>query len=317
PVRDLPGRNTHSARSAPAIQGRRWHGLCRLRRALPAGRTQFRLVLAAPHLHALPWDAGARIPRSDSAGAETRGVPDASGERDRDRHEPDRDRCAGGAEAAIRGDTGAKSAPPLNHGRLNHMRMRIMKHHRELVQRRIAKAFRLDRFHRRQHVIAIVAGAAVALLDDAELLVKREAAGILHVAAVDDIGQRADARSRLVLDPHRAHHLAIDVGGLLAGAQVGDGVVAELALHAEGDAAAGAAAVEAEHEPGFFGRAAVIERIDAERRKNRRRAPDARRRAAPIPSRYSRSPAARSASRSRTPRGRSWMIPRQIWLREW
>src|SRR5580692_3880356 len=85
------------------------------------------------------------------------------------------------------------------------------------------------------------------------------------MAAVDHIGQRADALSRFVIEPDRTHHLAIDVGGLFARAQIVDGRKAMLSLEAEGDAAAGAAAVEPEHQGRLFRRAAMVERIDTER----------------------------------------------------
>ena len=80
-------------------------------------------------------------------------------------------------------------------------------------------------------------------------------------------------------------------------AQIGDGVGALRRRDAEGDAAAGAAAVEAEHEAGTFRRAAMHEGIDAERamRADQPRVERVR---------QSRSPAATSASHSRTPRGR-------------
>ena len=48
--------------------------------------------------------------------------------------------------------------------------MRVVQHHRQLMQLRIPKALLLDRQHRRQHVVAVVAGAAVALLHKAELV---------------------------------------------------------------------------------------------------------------------------------------------------
>ena len=57
-----------AGRCAAAVQDRRRPDLCRLRRALPAGRAQFRPVLAAPHLHALSRHAGGGISRSAAAG---------------------------------------------------------------------------------------------------------------------------------------------------------------------------------------------------------------------------------------------------------
>ena len=55
------------------------------------------------------------------------------------------------------------------------------------------------------------------------------------------------------------------MGGLLAAAQIVHGAAALLGRDPECDAAAGAAAIEAEHEAGLFGRPAMVERIDAER----------------------------------------------------
>src|SRR4051812_42805728 len=86
----------------------------------------------------------------------------------------------------------------------------------------------------------------MSLPDIAELVGKREAPGILNMAAVDHIGQRADPRTRIVVEPDRAHYLAIDMGGLFALAQIGDGGIAPVGRNAEGDAAASASAVEAE-----------------------------------------------------------------------
>src|SRR4051794_27223414 len=104
----------------------------------------------------------------------------------------------------------------------------------------------------------------MALLHVAELVGQREPPGILHVAAIDHIGQRADALPRFVLEPDRPHHFAIDIGGLLTAAQIFHGFAALLRCHPECDAAAGAAAVEPEYQPGLFRRAAMVERIDAE-----------------------------------------------------
>ena len=64
-----------------------------------------------------------------------------------------------------------------------------MKHRCELMQLRVAKAFGLDRLHRRGHVIAIGAGLAVALEDMAVLFGQRQPAGILHMAAGDDVSE--------------------------------------------------------------------------------------------------------------------------------
>src|SRR6185295_15067638 len=85
------------------------------------------------------------------------------------------------------------------------------------------------------------------------------------MAAVDHIDEGADALARLVLEPHRPFHLAVDRGDLLALAQIGDGGRAMLLRDPKRDAAAGAAAVEPQHEAGLFWCAAMDEGIDAER----------------------------------------------------
>ena len=141
----------------------------------------------------------------------------------------------------------------------------VVQHRRKLMQLRVAKTFRLDRLHGGQHIVAVGAGLAVPLLDMTELFRQRQPPGILHMAAVDHIGQRADALARLVLKPDRAHHLAIDRGDLFARAQICDGRGALLVRDPKRDAAAGAAAVEPEHQAGLFRRSAMDEGIDAER----------------------------------------------------
>jgi hypothetical protein len=119
--------------------------------------------------------------------------------------------------------------------------MRVMQHHRQPVQLGIAKTFRLDCFHRRQHIIAVDVGLPVSLQHVAQLFCRRQPSGILYMAAVDHIDQGADALAHLVLQPHRSFHLAIDRGDLLALAQIGDGSSAVLLGDPECDAAAGAA----------------------------------------------------------------------------
>src|SRR4029077_18293285 len=68
-----------------------------------------------------------------------------------------------------------------------------------------------------------------------------------------------------VFEPNRSHDLAVDVGGLLAAAQIFNRFVAPLRNHPERDAAAGAAAVQTEHEARLFRRATMVERVDAQR----------------------------------------------------
>src|ERR1051325_7413943 len=135
----------------------------------------------------------------------------------------------------------------------------------EEVQARVAKALRLDLAHCGKHVTARGPRAPMPSPDVMKLLFQVEPAGILRVAAVDHVDERAHAPLGLAGDDHVAPGLAIHHGDLLARAQVGDGPGPQRALDPIGDAAAGAADVEAEHEPGSFRRAAMHERIDAER----------------------------------------------------
>src|SRR5690242_8699042 len=92
-----------------------------------------------------------------------------------------------------------------------------------------------------------------------------EPARILPVAAVDDVAERFDPLLRILIDPDRAPCFAIDQCDLLAAAQIFDGGGALLGGDAIDDATAGAAVIEPEYQAGSFRRAAVHERIDAER----------------------------------------------------
>ena len=100
-----------------------------------------------------------------------------------------------------------------------------------------------------------------------------------HSAVDLPLAARRRARSR-------AHGLAIDHGHLLARAQIGDGRRAFGGRHPKGDAAAGAAAIEAEHQAGPLRRAAMDEGIDAERAVQRRSAVPARARRIRKPGRH-------------------------------
>src|SRR5258707_3280491 len=84
------------------------------------------------------------------------------------------------------------------------------------------------------------------------------------MAAIDHVSQRADPLPGFVFQPDRTHHLAIHVGGLLAAAQILHGVVAALGRDPKRNAAAGAAAVEPEHDAWLFRRPTMGGRINAE-----------------------------------------------------
>src|SRR5580704_10528613 len=105
----------------------------------------------------------------------------------------------------------------------------------------------------------------MSLPDIAQLFGQRESSGILHVAPVDDISERGYPLAGIVFQPDRTHDFAIDVGGLLAAAQILHGVIAPGCSDSESNPATGAAAIEAQHQAGLFRRAAMVERIDAQR----------------------------------------------------
>ena len=94
-------------------------------------------------------------------------------------------------------------------------------------------------------------------------LVGVERSGILLMSSVDHVGDGLDHLS--VVEPDRQPAFEIDVGDQLALAQVIYDLAFELAGNAEGQAKAGAAAVEAEHQSRPFRRAAMHERGDAQR----------------------------------------------------
>ena len=171
---------------------------------------------------------------------------------------------------------------------------------RQQMQRAVAIALSLDLLDRVEHVIAVDAGAAVALAHVMKLLVERKPAGILLVAAVDHVAERGDALSRVVVEPDRALGLAVDHGDLLALAQVFDGA-RRAAPPPPGRRCRGSCRRGRGRAPG---RAFPACRGG---RRNRRRAPGARRSAGPGGAPGSRSPAATSASHSRRPTGRRWM----------
>src|SRR6202171_3227338 len=136
---------------------------------------------------------------------------------------------------------------------------------REQMQIALAVAERLERAHRFDDVIAVLPGTAVALPHIMQALLDREPAGILHMAAVDDVGERPHLAARLVLELDPPHRLEIDGGDLLAAAQIGDGAVTLRGGDTEGDAGAHAAAGETHNQAGFLWRAAVDVGKHAER----------------------------------------------------
>src|SRR6202030_3527680 len=133
------------------------------------------------------------------------------------------------------------------------------------MQIAVAVAERLERADRFDDVIAVLPGAAVALPYIVHALLDREPAGILHMAAVDDVGERPHLAARLVLELDPPHRFQIDAGDLLAAAQIGDCAVALGSGDAVSDTAAHAATVKPQNQAGLFRGAAVDMGKDAER----------------------------------------------------
>src|SRR5262245_31351185 len=115
------------------------------------------------------------------------------------------------------------------------------------MQRRIAAAQRLQSGDRLDYVVAVVAGAAVALADVMQLLLQRQPAGVLRMAAVDRVADRVDPTLWISLEPDAPHRLAIDRRDLLAPPQIGQRGGALGRRDAVRDTAAGAALIDAEH----------------------------------------------------------------------
>src|SRR5947207_8252981 len=136
---------------------------------------------------------------------------------------------------------------------------------RQEMQLGVSKTLSFDLGDGRQYVVQVCPGMAMALPHQMKLLLDVEPAGILRMAAVDDVDERAHPPSRLAAERDRSRGFAIDHRDLLARAQILDRVRPRGFLDPVGDAAAGAALVEAEHESRLLRRAAVDEGIDAER----------------------------------------------------
>ena len=217
------------------------------RAALRTDRAQFRTVLAAPLAAAPSRHRAGRSARSNPAGAGAAGIPDALAERHW------RKRPRGLSRKAKRDQTG-RSADCC-----------ALEPFGDQMQIGLAIAQRFQRLHRFQHIVAIGTRATMTLPDVMHALGKRQPSGILHVAAIDDEAQRPHLPPRFLLELDPPHRFQIDGRDLFAGAQIGDGLFARRGGDPKGDAAAHAAAVEPEHQARPLRRAAMDERIDAQR----------------------------------------------------
>src|SRR5262249_62434462 len=129
----------------------------------------------------------------------------------------------------------------------------------------IAAALRLDFGDGGQDVVPVCPRSTMPLAYQMDLMLKIEAPGILGVAAIDHEDQRHYIVRRRRCEGDPTQGFEVNGSYLLALAQICDGDIAVRCRHAVGDAAAGAAAVEAKHEAGLLRCAAMNEGIDAQR----------------------------------------------------
>src|SRR5262245_39942749 len=104
------------------------------------------------------------------------------------------------------------------------------------MQFRFPVAELLERGDSRDHGIAAVAGMPVFLANVVQVLLKRQAARIWRMAAIDHVAERRYDAFRVGLEPHLPNELAVHHGDLLAAAQIGDGFRALVGGYAERDA---------------------------------------------------------------------------------
>ncbi len=113
------------------------------------------------------------------------------------------------------------------------------------------------------HVVGVLAGNALALHDEADEIGSIEPPRILRMAAVRDIAQGSDDPP--VGEPRTNQDFTVDECHLLTGAEIGAGRFRGGAFDPKGDAFAGAAAIEPEHETWTILRPAMHMGIDAQR----------------------------------------------------
>ena len=133
------------------------------------------------------------------------------------------------------------------------------------VQEGIVAALGLDFGDCGQNVISVRPGSAMTLTYEVDLALQIQAPGILGMAAINQVNKGSYVARRRCGERDAAHGFEVDGGDLFAFAQIRHGGLAVGCRHPVGDAAAGAAAVEAEHQAGFFRGAAMDEGVDAKR----------------------------------------------------
>ena len=98
-----------------------------------------------------------------------------------------------------------------------------------------------------------------------DLAVKIKASGVLDVSPICYVDQCCDIALWLRCERNPTQSFQVNGGRLFALTQIRDGGGAFCRRHPVGDAAAGAAAVQPQHEAGFFRRPAMDEGVDAQR----------------------------------------------------
>ena len=184
PAHHLSGRNAPRAGRRAEIQVRRRASLCRDRRAVSAGGAQFRPVLAAPVVPALSRNDQGGDPRSDRARAWTsrRSSPAC---RATSRPRP---RALSRGEARRRRQRA--DAVTSRNGRVRRF-VRALQALRQLMQI-LRRGIRAIPVRRRSpaHNRGLAPDFPCALPDVMQLLIERKLAGILRMAAIDEIDQR-------------------------------------------------------------------------------------------------------------------------------
>lgn len=137
----------------------------------------------------------------------------------------------------------------------------------DVMQGRIVAALRLNFGNGGKNIVAVRPGSAMTLSYQMQLAFQVEAPGVLRMATVYQEHEGTHVAGRLCrrgTERNASRAFKVDLGYLLALAQIRHGCVPLCRRHPIGDAAASAAAVEAKHQTRFLRGAAVDEGIDAQ-----------------------------------------------------
>ena len=136
---------------------------------------------------------------------------------------------------------------------------------RNRMQSGVVAALRLDFRNRGQNVIQVRPGSAMSLPYQMGLMLKIEASGILGMAAIDQEDEGCHIARLRRSKRNATRGFNVNGGYLFAFPQIRDGGIAVRRCHPIGNAAAGAATVEAEHQAGLFRGTAVNVGIHTQR----------------------------------------------------